>query len=154
MYCANCGMQLVQGLSYCNRCGFSLRERTESHNAPIAQITAFLTAMVVLGVIGLGIMLGGALALRTEAGLSQQLIAIFMLFTFLLVSTTEFMLFRNLSKLMSAKERQEHRSLAPPMHQDLRLPQASHLGEPVPSVTENTTRTLEYARASNRNFEE
>jgi len=29
---------------------------------------------------------------------------------------------------------------------DLRLPQASNLGEPVPSVTENTTRTLEYAR--------
>jgi hypothetical protein len=144
MYCANCGMQLVQGLSYCNRCGFSLRERVETSSTPIAPITAFLTAITIIGIAGLGIMLGGALALRTEAGLSQELIGVFMLFTFLLVSTTEFMLIKNLSKLMSAKESQR-RSLAPPVHQELRLPQA-HLGEPVPSVTENTTRTLEYAR--------
>lgn len=146
MYCANCGMQLVQGLSYCNRCGFSLRERPEPRNeSSTAQITAYLTAITVIGVIGLGIMLGGALALRTEAGLSQELIGVFMLFTFLLLSTTEFMLLRNLSKLTAPKENQP-RSLAPPGHQDLRLPQASSLGEPVPSVTENTTRTLEYAR--------
>jgi hypothetical protein len=145
MYCANCGMQLVQGLSYCNRCGFSLRDRTESNTAPIAPITAFLTAITVLAVIGLGIMLGGSIALRSEVGLSQELIGVFMLFTFLLVSMTEFMLIRNLSKLMSANEGKQ-RSLAPPAHQDLRLPHASNLGEPVPSVTENTTRTLEYAR--------
>lgn len=146
MYCANCGMQLVQGLSYCNRCGFSLRERTESNTtAQIAPITAFLTAITVLAVIGLGIMLGGSIALRSEVGLSQELIGVFMLFTFLIVSMTEFMLIRNLSKLMPANEGKQ-RSLAPPVHQDLRLPQASHLGEPVPSVTENTTRTLEYAQ--------
>src|ERR1044072_917457 len=114
MYCANCGMQLVQGLSYCNRCGFSLRERTEPNTtAPIAPITAFLAAMTVLGVGGLGIMLGGSLALRTEAGLSQELIGVFMLFTCLLVSATEFMLFKNLSRLMSAKESKQ-RSLPPP----------------------------------------
>lgn len=151
MYCANCGMQLVQGLSYCNRCGFSLRERTESIKPPIAPITAFLTAITVIGICGLGIMLGGAIALRTEAGISQELIGVFMLFTFLLISTTEFMLIRNLSKLMSAKESQG-RSLPPPVQQDLRLPQASSLGEPVPSVTENTTRTLEYARREQQNY--
>jgi hypothetical protein len=142
MYCANCGTQLVQGLSYCNRCGFNLRERLESNTGPI---TAFLTAITILGVAGLGILLGGAVALRKEAGLSQDLIGVFMLFTFLLLSTTEFMLIRNLSKLMSAKE-SKPRVLAPPAHHDLRLPHASSLGEPVPSVTENTTRTLEYAR--------
>lgn len=151
MYCANCGMQLVQGLSYCNRCGFSLRERTESTTAArIAPISAFLLAIIILGLAGLGTMVGGAIALRSEVGLSQDLIAVFMLFTFLLVSGTEFMLFRNLSKLLSAKESSQ-RSLPPPAHQDLRLPQASHLGEPVPSVTENTTRTLEYARREQQN---
>lgn len=146
MYCANCGLQLVQGLSYCNRCGFSLRERTEPNTtAPIAPITAFLTAITIIGIAGLGIMLGGSIALRSEVGLSQELIGVFMLFTFLLICMTEFMLIKNLSKLLSAKESQR-RSLAAPAPQDLRLPQASTLGEPVPSVTENTTRTLEYAR--------
>lgn len=142
MFCANCGTQLVQGLSYCNRCGFSLRERTESNRG---SINSFLTAITLIGVIGLGILIGGSVALRKEAGLSQELIGVFMLFTFLIVSVTELMLFRNLSKLTSAKEG-PMRWLPPPVQTDLRLPQHSNLGEPVPSVTENTTRTLEYER--------
>ena len=141
MYCANCGTQLVQGLSYCNRCGFDLRERNQSNTGAI---TAFLTAITLIGVVGLGIMLGGAIALRKEAQLSQEIVGVFMLFAFLLISITEFMLVRNLSRLTGSRE-SKNRSL-PPVHQDLRLPQASSLGEPVGSVTENTTRTLEYAR--------
>lgn len=141
MYCANCGTQLVQGLSYCNRCGFNLRERNESNTG---SVTAFLTAITLLGVLGLMVMLGGALVLRKGADLSQDLVALFMLFTFLIVSVTEFMLVRNLSRLSSTKEKK--RFLQPPVQPDLRLPEASNLGEPVGSVTENTTRTLEYAR--------
>jgi len=142
MYCANCGTQLVPGLSYCNRCGFNLKERTESNNR---SLYAFLIAITVIGVTGMGILIGGSVTLRTEAGLSQELIGVFMLFTFLMVSAIELLLFRNLSKLTSTKEKQAP-MLPPPVHQDLRLPQHSTLGEPVPSVTENTTRTLEYER--------
>ena len=144
MYCANCGTPLVQGLSYCNRCGVSLRERTD---VSTGSITAFLTAITLLGVVGLGIMIAGPLVLRRGALLSQELIGVFMLFTFLLTGITEFMLIRNLSKLFPPKE-EKLRAFAPPVAQDLRLPQASTLGEPVPvgSVIENTTRTLDYAR--------
>ena len=144
MYCASCGTQLTQGLSYCNRCGFNLKERTEVDNKTVKW---FLMAITLLGVIGLGIMIGGSLTLRRDAGLSQDLVGVFMLFTFLIVSVTEFMLVKNLSRLLSApKESKNRSSLQPPVHQDLRLPQTTNLGEPVPSVTENTTRTLEYAR--------
>ena len=144
MYCANCGTPLVQGLSYCNRCGVSLRERTESNTG---SVTAFLTAITLLGIVGLGIMIAGPLVLRRGALLSQELIGVFMLFTFLIVGMTEAMLVRNLSKLFPPKE-EKFRALPPPVAQDLRLPQAATTGEPVPvgSVTENTTRTLEYAR--------
>ena len=140
MYCVNCGTPLGPGLSYCNRCGFNLREKTESNTGIIG---AFLTAITVLGTVGLGIMLGGAIVLRRGALLSQELIGVFMMFTFLLISVTEFMLLRSLSKVTGSKE-SKMRSL--PAANDLRLPQHSNLGEPVPSVTENTTRTLEYAR--------
>jgi hypothetical protein len=142
MYCVNCGTQLTQGLSYCNRCGFNLKERSESKTGAIS---AYLTAITLLGMAGLGLMLAGALVLRRGALLSQELIGVYMLFTFLIVSVTEFMLVRNLSKLTSAKEDLK-RSLPPPMPQELRLPHGAPLGEPVGSVTENTTRTLEYAR--------
>jgi hypothetical protein len=144
MYCANCGTQLIQGLSYCNRCGFNLKERSESNTAIIS---AFLTAITVLGTVGLGVMLGGAIVLRKKAGLDQELIGVFMMFTFLIIGVTEFMLARSLSKLLAAKENAGGKTYSlPPVTNELRLPQHSTLGEPAPSVTENTTRTLEYAR--------
>src|ERR1044072_7817653 len=101
MYCAQCGTPLTQGLSYCNRCGVSLKEREETKTSAIA---AFLTAITLIGIAGLGIMLGGALVLRRGANLSQELIGFFMLFTFVVVSMTEFMLVRNLSKLTGSSE--------------------------------------------------
>ncbi len=144
MYCVNCGTPLAPGLSFCNRCGTSLKERGASTNT--ASITAFLTAITLLGIVGLGIMLGGSLALRKEAGLGEELVGVFMLFTFLIVCLTETMLIRQLSRLTSAN--QSKKSFAPmqPAPYELRPPSAASLGEPVSSVTENTTRTLEYSR--------
>jgi len=147
MYCANCGTPRTQGLSYCNRCGADLRERVESTNTKA--ITALVSAITLLGVSGCAIMLAGALLLRKGANLSQELIGVFMLFTFLIVSITEIMLVRNLSKLSGSTERKKYFPTPPPTQQDLRLPQGTPLGEPVGSVTENTTRTLEYAPREN-----
>ena len=149
MFCANCGTPRAQGLSYCNRCGMDLRERKESGHT--VAISVLLTAITLIGLIGLGIMLGGSLTLRREAGLSQELIGVFMLFVFLVISVTEFMLVRNLSKLITSAtenktENKTYFPAAPPVQQELRLPPARNLGEPVPSVTENTTHTLDYVR--------
>ncbi len=150
MYCSNCGTARTSETRYCNRCGADLRERRESGNTAV--ITALLTAVTTLGIAGLAIMLGGALILRRKAGLDQELIGVFMMFTFLIVGMTEFMLVKNLSKLTGGKESKKY--FAPPVStnelrlpaNDLRLPAAGNLGEPVPSVTENTTRTLDYIR--------
>jgi hypothetical protein len=144
MYCANCGTPRAQGLSYCNRCGADLREHVEAGNTKT--ITVFLSAMTLLGVSGMAVMLAGALLLRKGANLSQELIGVFMLFTFLIVTITEIMLFRNLSKLSGSTERKKSSPASLPTQHDLRLPQGTPLGEPVGSVTDNTTRTLEYAR--------
>src|ERR1044072_5740874 len=143
MYCANCGTPRTQGLSYCNRCGADLRERVEPSNTKA--ITAFVSAMTLLGVSGMAVMLAGALLLRKGANLSQELICIFMLFTFLIVSMIEVLLFRNLSKLSGSTGRKNSFPAPSPTQHDLRLPQGTPLGEPVGSVTENTTRTFEYA---------
>ena len=143
MYCPNCGTPRTQGLSYCNRCGSDLRERVEVTNTKA--ITAFVSAMTLLGLSGMAVMLAGALLLRKGANLSQELICIFMLFTFLIVTITEIMLFRNLSKVSGSSERKNSFPAPSPTQHDLRLPQGTPLGEPVGSVTENTTRTFEYA---------
>jgi len=144
MYCSHCGTPVTSGLSFCNRCGAGLRERGEPKNT--GAITALLTAITLLGLGGLGIMLGGALVLRNGAGLGPELIGFFMLFTFLIVSVTEFMLVRNVSRLTGSSERQPKLTPVQQPPLELRSPAASSLGEPMSSVTENTTRTLEYAR--------
>jgi hypothetical protein len=142
MFCIACGTPLAAGLSYCNRCGTSLKERNDSKALPI---TAFLTAITLIGVVGLGIMLGGALTLKKEANLDEAIVGFFMLFTFIIVITTEILLVRQLSKLTGSQER---KSVEPAVQfvaqPQLHPGQPRSLAEPVPSVTENTTRTLGY----------
>ena len=144
MYCSTCGTPLAPGLSYCNRCGANLKERSESHTGPIA---AFLTAITLIGLIGMGIMLGGMVTLSTEAHLGEPIVGFYMLFTFLIVAITEILLVRQLSRLTSSSERKViDVPQQPSMPIELRQPQPRTLAEPIPSVTENTTRTLEYSR--------
>jgi hypothetical protein len=143
MYCSACGTQVAPGISYCNRCGQSLKERDEPK--PTA-VNAFLTAITLIGVIGLGIMLGGALTLRREANLGEDIVGIFMMFTFFVVVLTEILLVRQLSKLTSGGAKRQT-SLPPQgMPNEFPATQPRTLAEPAPSVTENTTRTLEYSR--------
>jgi hypothetical protein len=108
-------------------------------------ISAFLTAITILGVVGLGIMLGGSLVLRKEANLPFELIGTFMLFVFLIVGIIEFMLVRQLSRLTGVVDERRTLPSPQPLH-ELRPASVNNLAEPVASVTENTTRTLEYAR--------
>lgn len=148
MFCIACGTQLAPGLSYCNRCGTSLKERSRSKTGTIA---AFLAAITLIGTSGLGIMLGGAVTLKTEANLPAELVGFFMFFTFVTIIVLEVLLFRQLSKVTGAPElkvtdvaQQFPRQFIEP--NQLPVAQRRSLTEPIPSVTENTTRTLEYSR--------
>jgi len=122
-----------------------LKERGESKVGPL---TALLTAITLLGIVGMGIALGGALALRNEAHLDERIIAAFMLMTFFLVGTIEVFLCRQLSRLLSGSEKKQTHIAASQTAGPNELPAAQprSLPEPIPSVTENTTRTLEYSR--------
>lgn len=144
MYCAACGTPLTPGLSYCNRCGASLKERTESKSNAIP---AFLTAITLIAIVGLGIMLGGALTLKRDADMAQEIVGFFMLFTFIIVVVTEVLLVRQLSRLTGNAEHTVP-TPAPSVFAsaEARALPARAPGEPIPSVTENTTRTLEYLR--------
>jgi len=141
MYCTNCATPLSPGLSYCNRCGANLREK-EPVSSNTGAISAFLTAITLIAAIGLGIMLAGSLVLRRGAGLPFELIGFFMLFVFSLTAVAEVMLIRQLSRLTGSSE--SRRAL--PVAQSPPYELHAAPGEPVTSVTENTTRTLEYAR--------
>jgi hypothetical protein len=146
MYCAACGTPLAPGLSYCNRCGMSLKERTS--DAKPVPVYSYLIAITIIGIVGLSLVLGGAMALKNGAQFHDDLIGVYMLMTFLIVGLIELSLCRQLSRLNRAAEKKE---TAPPPLQagmpiEIRGQQPRALGEAVPSVTENTTRTLQYSR--------
>ena len=148
MYCSACGTPLAPGLSYCNRCGMSLKERTETSSSSGGGVVAsYLTAIAIIAVAGMSLMLGGAIALRNGAHFEEDIIGIFMLMVFFIVSVVEIFLCRQLSRITRSSEKTQF--LAPPPaapQMDFRAPQPRALAEPLPSVTENTTRTLEYSR--------
>ena len=158
MYCAACGGPVTPGLKFCNRCGASLgKERVESSQAGI--ITALITGIVMVGLGGLGIMLAGALNLKTYGQLGNDVVAIFMFLTFLIVITVEMFLLRQLSRVLGETSRRKQQADQPqPLFQpatastnELRAAPVRTLPEPIPSVTENTTRTLEHSlRESSR----
>jgi hypothetical protein len=149
MFCSTCGTTITPGLSFCNRCGASLKERTET-TVRTGAIAAFLLAITIIGIGGLGIMLGGALTLKRDAALGEDVVGMFMFFTFFILSLTEFFLVRQLSKLIGSTEpKRVSLQTSTTMPNELRAAQATQargLPEAMPSVTENTTRTLEYSR--------
>ena len=142
MFCPTCAASITPGLSFCNRCGANLKTESSS-----GTVSAYLTAITVIALGGLGLMLGGAIALRNGAHLGEEIVGFFMLMTFLIVGVIELMLGWQLSRVNS--NAQKRRSLPPPLEPtafpEFRGPQAS-LVEPSSSVTEHTTRTLEYSR--------
>jgi hypothetical protein len=148
MFCSTCGTTITPGLSFCNRCGASLKERTET-TVRTGAIVAFLLAITIIGISGLGIMFSGALTLKREAALGEDVVGMFMFFTFFIVSIIEFFLVRQLSKLVSNPEpKRVSLPKQPAMPHELHPAQSAQRGLPegMPSVTENTTRTLEYER--------
>jgi hypothetical protein len=109
-------------------------------------MAAFLTAITLIALGGVGLMLGGALVLRKGAAFGEDLVGVFMLFTFLIVCTVEIFLCRQLSRL--SRQQESNKAVLPQgiPATELRPGNQRALPEMLPSVTENTTRTLEYSR--------
>ncbi len=147
MYCSSCGIAVPPEISFCNRCGTSLKVRDENDSSVIKML---ISAVVMVAIFGLGVMFFGAIALRKAGELNFDLVGIFMFFTFLTIATIEIFLMRQLSRELSERRRGkagiEHHPLFQPSTippNEVRSTPLRVLPEPIPSVTENTTRTLE-----------
>jgi len=104
-----------------------------------------------IAIFGLGIMFGGAIALKQGGGLPNDIVAIFMLFTLLIIGTTEVFLLRQLSRVLAAPIAIRPAENIAPLFQPAQSAPVRELHarrdtiEPLPSVTEGTTRTLEHS---------
>jgi hypothetical protein len=148
MYCAHCATPLAPGLSFCNRCGASLKE-PEPPQGGAAQ--GLLTAVVLVALFGLGIMFAGPLVLKNGAGIDGDPLKLFIVFTFILLTLIEIFLLIQLSHVLrnrndSRSQREKAFQQPGPLPRELQATPLRNLADPIQSVTENTTRTLEYSR--------
>ena len=145
MYCSSCGVAVAQGLSYCNYCGEKLNGAKGDSviKSPEVKPESLVTAMVMVFVFGL-VAIMGLMAVMNRLNLYVGQILALTLLSFLIMLLIEGVFISLL--LRRARGAEEARDTAPLKEQatkELDAAQAKVLPEPVPSVTEHTTRAFE-----------
>ena len=152
MYCPSCGNEIPVELKYCNRCGANLAIVPETYSLPAVKPVKITLPVIVLGLtitIGLGIIISGAseLAGRQVHPAAIAWIVIFSMAT--LFGCTALMLRFWLKVLtMNREYYQPPIQLRPPQQTPQVIgarPTFQPRLEPIPSVTEHTTRTFSQA---------
>ena len=146
MYCSSCGVAVAQGLSYCNYCGAKLSGAKGDNVITSTEVKPELLVSAMVGVFVLGlaaiIVLMGVM--KAVLDLNVGLILAFTLLSFLIMLGIEGVIIRLLfSRKRGTAEASDTAPLEGQATKELDASQARVLPEPVPSVTEHTTRAFE-----------
>ena len=151
MYCSSCGAAVTRGLSYCNHCGTKLGVAKDDAVAWQSKTLpeSLVWAIVGVFVVGMGTTIGLMAMLKQLVDLSQGLILVFGLLSFgLMIVIESVFIYMLLSRRKAgAKEAgpQDEQDAGRATKELDAARQARALPEPVPSVTEQTTRTFKPA---------
>ncbi len=146
MYCSSCGVAVAQGLSYCNYCGAKLGGAngdnvTRSSGVRPELLVSAMAGLFILGLVAIAVLVG---VLKAVAGFDLPFLLVAAMLSFLLLFVVEGVLIGLLLK--SRRGARGADDAARPEEQttrELREAQARVLPEPVPSVTEHTTRAFD-----------
>lgn len=137
MYCSSCGAVVAQGLSYCNHCGAKVTRESSASKSSEVKPEALVWGMVAVLVFGFAGIVFLMMAMKM-VGLNVGQILAFMMISFLLMLLVEGVFIWTLLRRKRGAE--ETGDTAP---KELYAAQARVLPEPMPSVTEHTTRAFE-----------
>ncbi|HEV7395366.1 MAG TPA: hypothetical protein VGN86_02545 [Pyrinomonadaceae bacterium] len=146
MHCQSCGAETNRELNYCSRCGASTAPETTL--VPInltkpALAIGMTVALITLG--GFGLLISGAVKLAEVFKVPDPIMAILVLGIFTIVFC-DIMLLRMLSRIVNASlQAGKEKAVLPKQvtrDRDTSRQLNSPQFEPVPSVTEHTTRTF------------
>ena len=145
MYCSSCGAAVVQGLRYCNHCGAGLSGASGkiASKPPELFPDSLIWAIVTVFIVGLGCTIG-LMAVMKDFNFDKGLIIAFTSMVFLLTLAVEGVFIWMLrGRRDTTEEPGDTARLKQQATKELDAPQARELPEPVPSVTEHTTRAFE-----------
>jgi hypothetical protein len=146
VYCSSCGVVVAQGLSYCNYCGAKLSGAKGDNviKSPEVKPELLVSAMVggfILGLVAIAVLIG---VMKQVVGFDLSIILAVTVLSFVLMLMVEGVLIwqllngkRGVKEVGDAERPKEQKT------KELGEGQARVLPEPVPSVTEHTTRAFE-----------
>jgi hypothetical protein len=144
MYCSACGVNVAQGLSYCNYCGAKVGEKSSASKTSEVRPEFLVSAMIglfVLGLVAITILMG---MMKQVLGLPVEQVLGFALLPFLLMLLLEGVCLRLLMRRKRDTEASgANAQLNEQTTKELNRAEERLLTEPGPSVTDHTTRTLE-----------
>lgn len=154
MYCQSCGNEIHSELKYCNRCGANLTMAAEIYPAPVVKPVKLGLPAIVLGLtitIGIGVIIDGAADLA-RMQVHPAFITWMVIFALLTLFGCTALMLRLLMKVLTLNR--EVSQLQNQIRPQVQMPaqavnrmagarqQFQPRLEPVPSVTEHTTRTF------------
>ena len=153
MHCLHCGNTVKKGLKYCNSCGGRLGSLDEDKDGmPGKMLDNILTTLFLTVMFGFGILVG-LVAVLLGNGVPTQLVTIIVIAYLAAIFGVCFMLVKQVPKLIDAKLKAlniPNDELAAPQLKPLTTAQLEEHREPVMSVTDHTTRTLDNAPLKKR----
>ena len=148
MYCPSCGNEITVELKYCNRCGANLATNTLQPMTVVAQPVRLTLPALILGLTivgGLGIIFAGAAQFALQ-GMNPAAIVWIVISGAAMLFGSVAMLIRFWTKIISMQREglpsQPQFQTRPTVVGPTNVQQLPPRLEPVPSVTENTTRTF------------
>lgn len=157
MYCSNCAKEVVGGLSFCNHCGFKLHGARDDDDVKSSEVKPGLlvSAMVglfILGLVAIAVLIG---VMKVIAGFELPIVYAFTIFSFVLLLMIEGLLTwmllrrRKVEKEVSSTDRPNEQAIKE-IYNTQTLALSEPTFQPIPSVTEHTTRTLEHVPKNNQ----
>ncbi len=152
MFCSSCGKSVNPGLSYCNHCGARVVGKAEDGLGRIPQSSFNLLIIALIGVpiAGIGVIIGLLTVMKRELGFGEEMIGVIVLMSFILLLTAELGL---IWLLRHHTKRSNEVGATPQPSSVSQLPDVVIKGlpegniqpiyQPMQSVTEHTTRTLD-----------
>jgi len=143
MYCSSCGGAVTRGLSYCNHCGAKLSTSEGLEKTRGVRPDLLVTSMVATFIFGTAVVTMLMGVMRVVLGLSVESVLVFGAVPFLLMLILEAVFIRLLLRTRATSETNNQTLAKQHETNELDAARPRELPEPIPSITEHTTRAFE-----------